>query len=78
MPKAQKGALIQCDPPQMAMIRKLDEESNHDYIIEDIDDKTCLVRENKVEEIKRRVKEIMDRAMGGSEEDEEERDSDLD
>lgn len=62
----------------MAMIRKIDEESNHEFIIEDIDDTTCLVRENKVEELKRRVKEIMDRAMGGGEEDEDEdRDSDL-
>lgn len=72
------GALIQCDPPQMAMIRKVDEESNNELIIEDIDDRTCLVRENKVEEIKQRVKDIMDKAMGGGEEDEdEEKDSDL-
>ena len=62
----------------MAMIRKINEEANHEYIIEDIDDKTCLVRENKVEEIKRRVKEIMDRAMGGGEDEEDEKDSDLD
>ena len=70
--------MIQSDPPQMAMIRKIDQKSNHEYIIEDIDDKTCLVRENKVEEIKRRVKEIMDCAMGGREDEEDERDSDLD
>ena len=47
----------------MAMIRKINEETNHEYIIEDIDDRTCLVRENRVEEIKRRVSDIMQRAM---------------
>lgn len=60
------------------MIRKINEESNHDLILEEIDDRTCLVRENRVEEIKQRVKEIMDRAMGGGEDEEDDRDSDLD
>jgi len=77
MPKAQKGALLQCDPPQMAMVRKIDQESNHAYILEEIDDKTCLVKENRVEEIKAKVKELMDSAMGVLEDDNDDKDSDL-
>jgi TFIIH basal transcription factor complex TTD-A subunit len=78
MPKAVKGALLQCDPPQMAMVRKIDRESNNAYIIEEIDDNTCLIKETKVEEIKSKVKELMDAAMGVDEDDHEEKDSDLD
>ena len=78
MPKAQKGALLQCDPPQMAMVRKIDRESGHAYILEEIDDKTCLVKETKVDEIKAKVKELMDAAMGVDEEDNDDKDSDLD
>ena len=78
MPTAQKGALLQCDPPQMAMVRKIDKENGHKYIIAEIDDRTCLVKENLVEEIKRSVKEVMDTAMGVDEEDEVDKDSDLD
>ncbi|KAL6246119.1 hypothetical protein RBB50_007272 [Rhinocladiella similis] len=78
MPKAVKGALLQCDPPQMAMVRKIDRESNNAYIIEEIDDHTCLIKETKVEEIKARVKELMDAAMGVDEDDNDDKDSDLD
>lgn len=62
----------------MAMVRKIDRESKQGYIIEDIDDRTCLVKENMVEEIKRKVKEIMDYAMGVDEDEEDDKDSDLD
>jgi hypothetical protein len=78
MPKAVKGALLQCDPPQMAMVRKIDRETNNAYIIEEIDDHTCLVKENKVEEIKAKVKELMDVAMGVDDDDHDDKDSDLD
>lgn len=79
MPRAVKGALLQCDPPQMAMVRKLDKDHGNAYVIEEIDDHTCLVKENTVQELKRLVKEVMDAAMGvDDEEDKEEKDSDLD
>ena len=78
MPKAVKGTLLQCDPPQMAMVKKLNRESGSAYIIEEIDDRTCLVKENMVEELKRRVKEIMDEAMGVDEDVVDDKDSDLD
>lgn len=77
MPKAVKGALLQCDPPQMAVLKSIDEKAGNGYIIELIDDTTCLVRENKVDEIKRLVKEIMDEAMGIEDEEALEKDSDL-
>lgn len=78
MPKAIKGCLIQCDPPQMAMIEKIDKESNSGYVIERIDDRTCLVKENKADELKARVKTLMDRAMGADDEEVVDQDSDLD
>lgn len=64
----------------MAMVRKIDKENNNAYIIEEIDDETCLVKENKVEEIKARVKELMDDAMKptGKSEVDSDKDSDLD
>ena len=78
MPKAVKGCLVQCDHPQMAMILKVDRESNNQFLIQEIDDKTCLVKEHMVEELKARVKALMDAAMGVNDEAEEDRDSDLD
>lgn len=77
MPKAVKGVLLQCDPPQMAMILKLNRESNNAYVVEEIDDRTCLVKETRVEELKARVKSIMDTAMGISVEEDVDMDSDL-
>ncbi|KAF7846018.1 hypothetical protein BT93_L5590 [Corymbia citriodora subsp. variegata] len=77
MPKAVKGVLLQCDPPQMAMILKLNRETNQEYVLEEIDERTCLVRENRVEELKSRVKQIMDQAMGATPEDDIDEDSDL-
>ena len=79
MPRAVKGALLQCDPPQMAMVRKVDKESGSSFIIEEIDDCTVLIKEQHVEEVKARVKTLMDDAMGGGgEEDDGDKDSDLD
>lgn len=78
MPKAVKGALVQCDPPQMAMVKKLDRESNNRYIIEEIDDCTALVKEQYVEELSAQVKSLMDEAMGRADNDETDKDSDLD
>lgn len=80
MPRAIKGALLKCDPPQMAMVRKIDKENNNAYIIEEIDDKHCLVKENKFQEIKAKVKMLMDDAMKPTTamEVDSEKDSDID
>ncbi|KAK4919540.1 hypothetical protein LTR66_016784 [Elasticomyces elasticus] len=77
MPKAVKGVLLQCDPPQMAMILKINKEENNAYIIEEISTQVCLVKEVNVERLKQRVKELMDSAMGMDGDDEENVDSDL-
>lgn len=77
MPKALKGHLIECDPPQMAMILKVDKESNNGYIISAIDEKTAFVRSDKVDELKAKVKALMDAAMGLAEQEPEDQDSDL-
>lgn len=61
----------------MAMILKINRESNNAYIIEEIDERRCLVKENKVDELKHRVKSLMDAAMGADEEDQDDQDSDL-
>ena len=64
----------------MAMIEKLDKENNSEYIILLIDDRTCLVRENRVEELKQKVMDIMQRAMATNQQslDDDDIDSDLD
>ena len=62
----------------MAMIEKIDKESSNAYIIEKIDDRVCLVKESKADELKAKVKTLMDRAMGIEDEEVEDRDSDLD
>ena len=51
----------------MSMVRKIDKESGSSFIIETIDDSTCVVKENRVDELKAKVKDLMDEAMGGEE-----------
>lgn len=60
------------------MVRKLDKESSNAFISEEIDDRTCLIKEAKVAEIKARVKELMDGAMGAVDDENDDKDSDLD
>lgn len=48
--------LIQCDASIKAIISQLDER-RHDIIIEDIDDETLVVKENKLPELKARLAE---------------------
>ena len=62
----------------MAMILKINRETNNLYIIEEINDRTCVVKEAKVDELKYRVKQLMDVAMGAGDEEEVDQDSDLD
>lgn len=78
MPRALKGALLQCDPPQMAMVRKINRESNNKYIMQEIDDYTCLIKEWAIDEVKQKVKDLMDAAMGAVDDENDDKDSDLD
>ncbi|CDO95367.1 unnamed protein product [Kluyveromyces dobzhanskii CBS 2104] len=51
MPRARKGALVQCDPSIRALILRLDADRN-DIIYEELDDTHLLVDPSKVEFIK--------------------------
>jgi len=59
MPKASKGVLITCDPSVKAMIIQIDEEK-HEYIIEDLDEETLVIKETQLQSLKQRLKEKMD------------------
>ncbi|MCJ1282770.1 TFIIH complex subunit tfb5 [Xylographa opegraphella] len=56
MPKAIKGVLVECDPSIKAIILKIDQDK-HDYIIEDLDDQTLVVKENQLSSLKARLEE---------------------
>lgn len=57
MVKAAKGVLIQCDPSIKAIINKIDEKY-HDFIIEDLDDETVVVKETKLYELKQKLADV--------------------
>ncbi|KAM0285666.1 hypothetical protein ACHAQA_001936 [Verticillium albo-atrum] len=56
MPRAIRGVLVECDPSIKSIIVNIDS-SNHDFIIEDLDDQRVVVKENMVGELKRRLDE---------------------
>lgn len=56
MPRAMKGVLVQCDPSIKAIILKIDTDK-HDYIIEDLDDQTLVVKESMLGRLKARLEE---------------------
>ncbi|KAI9806719.1 MAG: hypothetical protein M1825_006176 [Sarcosagium campestre] len=49
--KCTAGVLVECDPSIKAIILKLDA-ARHEYIIEDLDDQTLVVKESKLKELK--------------------------
>lgn len=57
MPKAARGVLVQCDPSIKAIINKIDEKF-HDFIIEDLDDQTVVIKEAKLHELKERLADV--------------------
>jgi len=64
MVKAAKGVLIQCDPSIKAIINKIDEKY-HDFIIEDLDDETVVVKETKLYELKQKLADVSSVQCGG-------------
>ncbi|KAI9710603.1 MAG: TFIIH complex subunit tfb5 [Chrysothrix sp. TS-e1954] len=58
MVKATRGVLVECDPSIKAIIMKIDSE-HHDFIIDDLDDETVVVKESKLPELKQRLKETL-------------------
>ncbi|KAK4449161.1 hypothetical protein QBC34DRAFT_380634 [Podospora aff. communis PSN243] len=50
------GVLITCDPAIKSIIMQIDSEK-HDIIIEDLDETHLFVKENMVQELKKKVEE---------------------
>ncbi|GAB7350050.1 hypothetical protein MBLNU459_g0720t1 [Dothideomycetes sp. NU459] len=57
MPRATPGVLVQCDPSIKAIVSKINDESNGQFILEDIDDETILIHSKKLDELKARLKD---------------------
>ncbi|CAN6674464.1 general transcription and DNA repair factor IIH subunit Tfb5p [Trichomonascus vanleenenianus] len=60
MPKATKGALIECDPSIKALIIEIDYQ-RHDIIIEELDDTHLLVDSDKVEFLKKELDTLLNK-----------------
>ncbi|KAI4168590.1 MAG: hypothetical protein LQ346_009042, partial [Caloplaca aetnensis] len=50
--------LIECDPSIKAIILKIDQEK-HDYIVEDLDDQTLVIKEIQLPRLKEKLDEIL-------------------
>jgi TFIIH basal transcription factor complex TTD-A subunit len=55
------GVLIQCDESIMAIILKIDAENNHTFVMETLDDETCMISSSKLNELKGRLKDVSTR-----------------
>ncbi|KAI9756172.1 MAG: TFIIH complex subunit tfb5 [Chaenotheca gracillima] len=71
MPRAVKGVLVECDPSIKAIILGIDSR-DHDYIIEDLDDQTLVVKESKLKLLKEKLDEELANAQQMPEESESE------
>ncbi|KAK8197506.1 RNA polymerase II transcription factor B subunit 5 [Phyllosticta capitalensis] len=62
MPRAFPGVLVQCDESIKTIIVKIDSERN-DFIIEDLDDETLVIKSDRLPELKRRLNEVLKDAI---------------
>ena len=51
------GVLVECDPSIKAIILKIDQDK-HDYIVEDLDDQTLVIKETQLARLKVRLGEV--------------------
>lgn len=58
MVKASKATLVQCDSNIKALIMMIDGDNDGGFVIEDLDEKTVLVKENKLAELKYEIQEV--------------------
>ncbi|KAL9600489.1 MAG: hypothetical protein Q9219_003140 [cf. Caloplaca sp. 3 TL-2023] len=58
MPTAVPGVLVECDPSIKAIILKIDQEK-HDYIVEDLDDQTLVIKETQLPRLKEKLEEVL-------------------
>lgn len=56
------GVLIECDPSIKAIILKIDQEQ-HDYIVEDLDDQTLVIKESQLPRLKEKLEEVQTPAL---------------
>ena len=49
--------LVECDPSIKAIILKIDQDK-HDYIVEDLDDQTLVIKESQLQRLKGRLEEV--------------------
>ncbi|KAI9881618.1 MAG: TFIIH complex subunit tfb5 [Pleopsidium flavum] len=56
IPNINTGILVECDPSIKAIILKIDQDK-HDYIVEDLDDQTLVVKESQLQKLKARLEE---------------------
>ena len=57
MAKVVPGVLVECDPSIKAIILKIDQDK-HDYIVEDLDDQTLVIKESQLNRLKARLEEV--------------------
>jgi len=55
--------LVECDSSIKAIILKIDSDSGYSFVAEDLDDKTLVVREPKLAELKSRLDSILAKTM---------------
>ncbi|TGO19091.1 hypothetical protein BTUL_0006g01280 [Botrytis tulipae] len=58
MTRAIRGTLVECDPSIKSLIVKIDAESHHEYIVEDLDDETLLIQESKLVHLKALLEKV--------------------
>jgi len=58
MPRAIRGVLVECDPSIKAIIVKIDSEQN-DFIVEELDDQTLVIKEGMVQTLKMRLEDAL-------------------
>ena len=51
------GVLIECDPAVKSIIVNIDS-ANHEYIIEDLDEQRCVVKETMVADLKQKLDDV--------------------
>ncbi|TGZ79779.1 nucleotide excision repair, TFIIH, subunit, partial [Ascodesmis nigricans] len=63
MPRAQKGVLVECDPSIKAILLKLDNDSGHAFIQQDLDDSTLVIKESRLAELKLKLNQVLEKAQ---------------
>ncbi|KAI9735453.1 MAG: TFIIH complex subunit tfb5 [Claussenomyces sp. TS43310] len=58
MPRAIRGVLVECDPSIKSIIVKIDSERN-DFIVEELDDQTLVIKEGMLSVLKMRLDEAL-------------------